>query len=232
VEEAADRLVEGARRFKETAFRAFIDAGIDTDNPLELLLALRRIGAQGLEERFGPGAPDEGALRGRRPVLMADTMQELETSANACLSDLDHEAERCIRAKGFVACVATTDVHEYGKIVIERVLSGLDVALVDGGVSADPDDLALAAQTGGADFIALSTYNGIALTYLRALHREMERAGLDIPVFVGGRINQIPEGSNAGLPVDVSGELEDLGATVCADVRGMLDRLASMAEAE
>ncbi|MFC1680561.1 hypothetical protein ACFL1S_02050 [Pseudomonadota bacterium] len=37
--------------------------------------------------------------------------------------------------------VATTDVHEYGKLLIESVLSRINVAIVDVGVCTDPRDL-------------------------------------------------------------------------------------------
>ena len=231
VDAAADKLVEGGRRFKDNALRRFDEVGIDTENRLELLLAIRRSGARRLERWFGPGQVDEAEIGGRRPLVSAENMVALMEGSHACLEALDPAAARAIRAHGFVACVATTDVHEYGKILVERILGGLGVELVEGGVSADPDALAVAARDGGADFIALGTYNGIALTYLTALRREMGRLGLDIPVFVGGRLNQIPEGSNTSLPTDVSAELAAAGADVCYDVREMLDRLVAMPSA-
>ncbi len=228
VDAIADRLIEGGRRFKDNAFRRFTEVGIDTENPLELLLAVRRAGARRLEAWFGPGEPEASALRGRRPVLGAENLVALAASGSACAAAVAPEQRAAIRARGLVACVATSDIHEFGKIMVEHALRDLDVDVVDGGVSADPDDVVLAARDGGADFIALCTNNGIALTYLTALREEMTRLGLDIPVFVGGRLNQLPEGSNTGMPVDVSGELADAGARVCGDVGAMLDQLAAL----
>ncbi|MGH6952801.1 MAG: cobalamin-dependent protein, partial [Alphaproteobacteria bacterium] len=92
---------------------------------------------------------------------------------------------------------------------------------------ADPDDVARAAKEGGADFIALSTYNGIALTYLKALRSEMAAIDLQVPLFVGGRLNQVPEQSNTAMPVDVSDRLRALGARVCREVGDMLEELAA-----
>jgi methylmalonyl-CoA mutase cobalamin-binding subunit len=231
LDEAADELVAGGQHFKDNLFRRFTEIGIDTDNPLELLLAIRRSGARRLERWFGPGEEDENAIGGRRPLLIAENMSELQADSQAFLDALEPEAGSAIRDHGFVACVATSDVHEYGKIMVEQILGGLDVDVVDGGVSVDPKSLAEAARDGEADFIALSTYNGIALSYLTALRAEMTGIALDIPVFVGGRLNQIPEGSNTSLPVDVSGKLADSGAEVCHDVHDMLDRLVAMPSA-
>ena len=46
-------------------------------------------------------------------------------------------------------------------------------------------------------------------------------AGLDIPVLMGGRLNQIPEASNSSLPVDVGAELEEAGALLCRSAAEM-----------
>ena len=174
---------------------------------------------------------DASELTNRLLHLSGAGLLSLEAGSRACLDAIGPAAGRAIRAHGFVACVATSDVHEYGKIMVEHILGGLDVDVVDGGVSVDPKFLAEAARDGDADFIALSTYNGIALSYLNALRAGMAGIGLDIPIFVGGRLNQIPEGSNTSLPVDVSGKLAESGAEVCHDVHEMLDRLVAMPSA-
>ena len=230
IDAVADDLVAGGERFRDNLLKGFIEAGIDTDNPLELLLAIRRAGAKNLEAWFGPGEVDEASPRGRRPVVLVENIAELEALGAEVLGDLPADQAEAIRGRGYTACVATTDMHEYGKILLEQVMRGLDVAVVDGGVSADPASLVAKASENGADFIALSTYNGIALSYLTKLREAMEAAGLDIPVYIGGRLNQVPEGSNTSLPVDVSARLAESGAVVCSDVEAMLDRLAGGAE--
>ena len=56
IDAAADKLIEGGRHFKNKLFHDLCDAGIDTDNALELLLVIRRLGARELETRFGPAS--------------------------------------------------------------------------------------------------------------------------------------------------------------------------------
>ena len=121
-------------------------------------------------------------------------------------------------------CVGTSDVHEHGKTLVEKVLGRLGVAVIDGGVSSDPETLVRRAVDGGADVIAISTYNGVALRYARDVIGCLAGAGLTIPVCIGGKLNQIPEDSNSGLPVDVTGEIRALGVEPCPS----LDALASM----
>jgi hypothetical protein len=43
----------------------------------------------------------------------------------------------------------------------------------------------------------------------------LKAAGSDMPVLIGGRLNEIPEDSNSGLPVDVKADIEALGALPC-----------------
>ena len=101
--------------------------------------------------------------------------------------------------------------------------------IVDGGISTDPNDLAEHAKARKADFIALSSYNGVALQFVADLVREMKSRNLDVPIFVGGKLNRVPDGSNTSLPVDVRSEISETGAIVCSSVEAMLDRLSVIA---
>jgi methylmalonyl-CoA mutase cobalamin-binding subunit len=226
-EAVAERLLDGARAFCARTLAGLADAGFATEDPLELLLALRRIGARRLEALYGPG-PQEGASP-RRPLVPASMAKELDRLAEvrlACAGEADREL---VTQAKLTALVATTDVHEHGKGLVERLFAGLGVAVLDGGVSCDPDDLAEMAWQSGADIIALSTYNGIALEFMAALNRELECRSLATPVLIGGRLNQIPDGSNTSLPVDVGDELAALGAIVCREVEDALPALVDLA---
>lgn len=229
IDAVADRIVEGGRRFRDNVLTGFAEAGIDVRNPFEMLLAIRRIGSKRLEELFGPGEPAEGRLRGRKPVVRSQSIEQIEADGEGIVGRLPVEVRERIGGAGLVACIATTDVHEYGKILVETVLRQIDVNIVDGGTSTDPNDLAEQASAAGADFIALSSYNGVALQFVTELRQEMERLGLSIPVFVGGKLNRVPDGSNSSLPIEVSGELAKAGAIACPTVETMLDRLADLA---
>lgn len=228
-ERVADELVAGGRAFRDRVLSGLAEAGFDTGDALELLLALRRIGPRCLEQLFGPGDNDEDAPHGRRPLVPATTVTEIADMAAARLNDVDAEKRDRIAAAGLTAVVATTDVHEHGKQLVERLLADLGVTRVDGGVSTDPDDLARLARDSGADFVAVSTYNGVALSFAEELTREMAGQGLDIPLLIGGRLNQVPASSNTSLPVDVTAELRALGAIVCRDAADLLPVLLDLA---
>jgi hypothetical protein len=84
------------------------------------------------------------------------------------------------------------------------------------------------AKEGKADFIALSTYNGVALDYIQRLRSDMEGQQLTIPVFIGGKLNQVLEDSKDSLPVDVTQELNSAGAITCRKVEDLVRHLIKM----
>lgn len=232
IDETAGRLVAGAQRFSARVLDGLAEAGIDTGDPAELMLALRRIGPRRIEAAFGAGAPDPAAWGGRRAIAVAEWVEELEHAAQGWAGGADAEAASRIRGRGFRAYLASSDVHEHGKNLIERTLQHLGVEVVDAGNSVDADDLVAAALAARADVIAISTYNGIALRYAREVRDHLAGAGVAIPVCIGGRLNQIPDDSNSGLPVDVEADIRALGVTPCATPAGLIALLAGLASNE
>jgi methylmalonyl-CoA mutase cobalamin-binding subunit len=222
----ADRLVAGGTAFRDAVLAGLAGAGLRTDDPLELLLALRRVGPKRLEELYGPGVPDPAAPRGRQPTVVAPPVKELARLAARTVGGLSAAERTRLAAAGLSVCVAATDVHEYGKLLVETALGEAGVRPLDGGVHAEPERLVAQAKEAGASAIAISTYNGIALDYLRAVRRAADDAGLRVPLFVGGKLNQVPAESNSGLPVDVRSELRAAGAVPLDDVESLLRALA------
>jgi len=229
VDAVADRIVAGGRIFRDNVLAGFEEAGIDTANPFEMLLAIRRIGSKKLEELFGPGEAAPEKLRGRKPLVRSHSIEQLEEEGEGLVARLPASDRESIANAKLRACIATTDVHEYGKVLIETVLGKLGVEIIDGGTSTDPNDLAARAEISGADFIALSSYNGVALQFITALKQEMKERGTVLPVFIGGKLNRVPDGSNTSLPVDVTREIAEAGAIVCQTVETMVAQLVQKA---
>ncbi len=229
VDAVSSKLVEGGRRFAQNLLAGLAEHGVDVSDAGALLIALRRIGPQRLEAQFGAGSLDATGWGGRRALVLAEWVEELEAAAGAWVARLDAGLVARIAARQLKACVATTDVHQHGKALVERGLAKLGVEIADGGVSVDPERLVETAADQSADLIAISTYNGIALRYATDVIRCLERAGLAIPVSIGGRLNQIPDDSNSGLPVDVTAEIRALGVIPCASLDSLVPLLERLA---
>ncbi|MEQ9326112.1 MAG: cobalamin-dependent protein [Rhodospirillales bacterium] len=221
----ADRLVDGAKRFETALFAGLAEAGYDTGDAFEMLLALRRIGGRRLEELFGPGMEDVGAPHGRRPVEPSPTVTEIERMVALELGAIAPVLIDRVGRAGLSVIVASTDVHEHGKHFVEVALGRIGVRVVDGGVSVDPDDLARAAREAGADIVAVSTYNGVAASFVSDLLGNLAATGEPPLLLVGGRLNEIADGSNTSLPRNVEQDLATSGAVPCG---GLADALAAI----
>jgi len=201
----AKRIVRGGQAFYDNAIRGLARAGIDTDNPFEMLLAIRRLGGRRMEQMFAA----------THDPVVSDIKEEVAEMASAHLLRIAPDNRASLARLKPRIVTATTDVHEHGKLVLDEVLAQAGATLIDGGTSAEPQHLASLAMENNADAIALSTYNGIALNYYNQLRQCL---GNRIPVLIGGRLNQIPDASNTSLPVDVGEQLAAAGAIVCHEI--------------
>lgn len=216
-----NRLLRGGRAFAERLLQGFEEGGIDIYDPVEMLLTIRRLGGRRLEQLFGSAGSDIGA----KPLVPAPMWAEIEDEAAGFLASEAGMALTVLGQGGARLVTATTDVHEHGKILLDKVLESAGFMVVDGGVSTDPDALAELAED--ADAVLLSTYNGVALRYAESLINALKNP---VPVLIGGRLNQIPETSNTSLPVDVTAELRALGTVPCAgldDIPAALSKFLS-----
>ncbi|MFX0545740.1 cobalamin-dependent protein [Roseovarius sp. S1116L3] len=217
IDAMAGRLIAGGRVFAENALRGLAERGVDTADPGSLMLAIRRLGARRMEAMFGAG-PMEGAARA--PLVAADWAEELDEMAAAWVQRQQGAALARRRV-----VLGTTDVHEHGAYLVRRALIGLGAEVIEAGVAIDAEVMVSRAIDAGADAIAVSTYNGIGLDYARRLIAGLKARGVDIPVLMGGKLNEIPQDSNSSLPVDVTVQIRATGAHPCKDLDDMLAAL-------
>jgi methylmalonyl-CoA mutase cobalamin-binding subunit len=221
IERSAEELINDGRRFCDNVLNGLDGAGVDTADPLQLLLAVRRLGAVAIENQWGVGHVDRDAIGGyvaRRPT---DTFNDFAVARDRVLEDLsshprlEPNSVRCI--------VGSTDIHEFGMFLVAEAVRALGGDLTVAGTSVDPDEFADLALEVSADAILISTHNGMALTYAIRLQEELERRELTTAVFMGGALNQDVPGQDA--PVDVSDELRSRGIHACRDVVEIADAL-------
>ena len=211
------RLLAGAEAFKQRALDALDSAGIDIRDAAQVLLAIRRLGAHRLEQIAGEP----------RRVLQSPHASEMDETAERVLSQLDAAARERLRRAGTKVCTASTDVHFYGKRLMDMIGQHAGLTMVDGGISTDPDDLADILDSSGARVLVLATYNGVALSYVQRLKAECAARNLEVAIYVGGRLNEIMSDADRNLPVDVENELRQTGAIPCADLAELMERLAA-----
>jgi methylmalonyl-CoA mutase cobalamin-binding subunit len=223
-QELASRIKAGG----ELVFRRLLEGlqalGVDRRDPLQLLLATRRLGAARIEELYGAGEPDSAYPRGFVPIAETDTLRRLRKQREDVLAALRRDGA-LPDLRGLNVVAASGDVHEYGLYVVVSVLRELGAAVVDLGTSVDTELVAQAAAEAAADAVAFSTYNGMALSVGRDLREALSSRGLPAPLYIGGRLT---EDVNGAKSVDVASDLERVGAIPCDRVEDMVANLRAL----
>ncbi|MEZ5078023.1 MAG: hypothetical protein R2725_11350 [Solirubrobacterales bacterium] len=213
-----DRIVAGGKRVFSNLLRGLGEIGVDTRDPLQLLLATRRLGAETIEELFNAGEPDSGYPRGFAPVEPTDTLIRLLAAKDRVLAGL-REAGGLPDLSGIRVVAASNDIHEYGLFVLVEALSACGASVTPLGTSVQSSEVAKASVEVAADAVAVSTYNGMALSLGRQLREELRKRGIDPRVYLGGRLNEDLE---EGEATDVRPMLRDEGIGACDSVEEMV----------
>jgi methylmalonyl-CoA mutase cobalamin-binding domain/chain len=224
VNELRDKILDGGRRVYSNMLTGLASLGVNTRDPLELLVATKRLGAGRIEELYGAGEPDPSYPRGFRPVVPTDTLRRALQRRAAVMEDVRRLVPE-LQLSGTTIVAASGDVHEYGLHVVVHALSELGCNVIDLGTSVDAEIIAAAAAEANADGVALSTYNGVALSVVDDLLSRLRDRGLEKPVFVGGRLTQ---DIGPAKSVDVSDRIAALGAHPCDSVGDMLVELREL----
>jgi methylmalonyl-CoA mutase cobalamin-binding subunit len=208
----ADKIVTAGKRVFNEALSGLKEAGVDIKDPIRLLYVLKKLGPADFEEMFGAGKPNPSCVRGREPVVPTD-VYELSNSYVEKHREMFTSSKSKEILNGRRILIASTDVHEHAIMVIHQLLAESGAELINLGAETNPDQVALAAQKENPEAIMISTHNGMALEYARRLKKELARHGIDIPVVMGGILNQKIE--DQPLPIDVSNEIKELDFLPC-----------------
>ena len=211
----ADQVVEGGRTVCANALAGLQDAGVDVHNPLQLLYVLKQLGPTAFETQFGIGEWDEATQR-RRAIIPTDIFAQ-------SLSAIKQHAPHFSTPKMVMALserrllLASSDVHEHAVFVLQELLSQAGATVISLGAEQNANDVAAAAQQQSVDAILISTHNGHAIDYANQLKAALQMHGVDVPVLMGGVLNQKVE--NAALPIDATAQLHQLGIHTAASAQ-------------
>ena len=179
-------------------------AGINVDDALAVMLAVRRLGRATIEE---VGLAEEDR---RNPTDLARIGNDSRVAALDALRNAGIE-----RTQGMTVALVSTDIHVFAKQTLEAVLEDWGARVIDCGVSADPEQVVANARNHNCRAIVVTTHNGWALNFGRRLMAAIDdhRA---LPVVMGGVLNEDAPGSP--VPCDVSKPLRELGVHTTNDM--------------
>jgi len=212
--EMKDVMVKEARQYFENAMTAFKEAGIDTEDPLEMLLMLKKFAPQKLEKAFHSSTydgqneevvPFYPTVLGRQTADLRDqTVKEL----------LEEGFKDSLCGKKIV--VASGDAHAYGLLFVDGVLREMGAQTINIGVDMDPIDVLDAADEDGTSYVGVSCHNGQALDYGKQLLELASERGKEYLIFMGGKLNAILPGD--AEPTEIGPKLCELGIQADNDI--------------
>jgi methylmalonyl-CoA mutase cobalamin-binding subunit len=220
--EFSNKIVSAGKMIYDTALTGFKEAGVDVDDPIQLLYVLKKLGPAIFEEMFGAGKLNQVYARGREPSIPTD-VYELSNSYVEKHRNLFSSSKSRQMLHGRRILIASTDVHEHAIMVIHQLLAEAGAEMINLGAETNPDQVVVAARDNNAQAILISTHNGMALDYARRLKNEMASERIKIPVVMGGILNQKVE--DQALPVDVSNSIKELDFMPCPRLENKLDNL-------
>jgi len=218
----SDKIVSAGKMVFDNALAGLKEAGVDVDDPIQLLYVLKKLGPAIFEEMFGAGKLNSAYARGRQPVVPTD-VSELSNAYVEKYRNIFSSSRSKDMLQGRRILIASTDVHEHAIMVIHQLLAEAGAEMINLGAETNPDQVVAAARDKNAEAILISTHNGMALDYARRLKEEMAQQKINIPVVMGGVLNQKVE--DQALPVDVSKNIKELDFVPCPRLENKLDNL-------
>ena len=214
-DEIVDVMMREGKILFENALSSMKAAGINIEDPLEMILLLKDFNPVQFERLFHSTTfgkenkevkPFYPTVLGRQTVAMTDEIME----------QLREEGlEGSLEGKSVV--VASADAHSYGLLLVSNVLSAMGASVVNGGVSMDAPELLDLADEEGIGYVAVSCHNGQALDYGKQLLALAEKRGKEYCFIMGGKMNAILEGHSE--PIEVDHMLREIGVNANNDLR-------------
>jgi len=212
--EMKDVMVKEAKQYFDNAMTVFEEAGIDTEDPLEMLLMLKKFAPQKLEKAFHSSTCDgqNEEVVPFYPTVLGRQTADLRDQTVKELLEEGFKASLC----GKKIVVASGDAHAYGLLFVDGVLREMGAQTINIGVDMDPIDVLDAADEDGTSYVGVSCHNGQALDYGKQLLELASERDKEYVIFMGGKLNAILPGD--AEPTEIGPKLCELGIQADNDI--------------
>lgn len=214
LEEMADVMMTQGKIFFNNVLEGLQEAGIDIDDPLEMILTLKHFDPVKFEQAFHPTTykKENVAIKPYYPTVLGRQTVQMKQEIIDELYEYGF-TEDTLSGKKIV--IGSGDAHTYGIILVEGVLSAMGATVISGGVDMDAVDMLDLADEEGTDLIGVSCHNGQALDYGKQMLQLASERGREYTFMMGGKLNAILPGHSE--PTEIGDMLEELGIHVSND---------------
>jgi 5-methyltetrahydrofolate--homocysteine methyltransferase len=133
------------------------------------------------------GMDEVGRLFAANELIVAEVLQSAE-SMKAAVTHLEPKMDKASAATRGKIVLATVkgDVHDIGKNLVEIILANNGFEVVNLGIKVPPEKLVEAVRAHRPDVVGLSGLLVKSAQQMVATAEDLSRAGVDVPVLVGG----------------------------------------------
>lgn len=203
IEEMSDQMVEKGTKFFHNVMTCFEQAGVDTKDPLQMILMLRHFNPVKFEQAFHPSIQEYGYFRPYCPSQLGRQTMQMKDDI---VADLKNKG---IRLNGQKIVCVSADGHSYGLMLIDNVYTETGAQVINGGVDVEPASALDLADEEGASIICISTHCGQCLSYAQSIIDLARARGRSYKIMMGGMLNALLPGND--LPVDVQDLVNQTG---------------------
>ncbi|MCQ4637864.1 cobalamin B12-binding domain-containing protein [Anaerovorax odorimutans] len=205
IDEIAETLKERGAKMFHNLLDGLDSVGFDIEDPLHMLMFIKKFDASLFEETFHPDISEKGKADIQFYTDMGLLTKKMvdETKKEVKEANLEHVL------KGKRILLASTDTHIYGVHYMKAVLEYAGAEVVEAGADSSVEYIFDTADEEGIRYIGISTHNGQALGIAgQVLAETQKRSGGYIP-FLGGVLNTILPGHSE--PSDVKDMINQKG---------------------
>ncbi|MBR5470922.1 MAG: cobalamin B12-binding domain-containing protein [Oscillibacter sp.] len=217
IEEMSELLMEKGQKFFHNVLDSFKEAGVDIEDPLQMIMVLKRFNPVKFEQIFHPSIAETGSFKPYCPSQLGRQTMDLKENI---VSDL--RSKHCNLSGKRMIC-ASADGHSYGLMLIDKVFSELGASVVNGGVDVEPAALLDLADEEGITHICISTHCGQCLAYAQQLRQIAADRNRTYHIAMGGMFTALLPGNK--LPVDVREQIIETGVYADNDIEKQIEFL-------
>lgn len=207
-EDMRDMLIEKGTIFYNNVMDAFKEAGVNVEDPLEMVMVLRHFDPVRFEQEFSPSVKEYGKFVPYVPTVLGRETMEMKDEIVADLKSKGYDNS----VKGKKIICASADGHSYGLMLIDNVWSEFNADVINAGTYMEPSFVLDLADEEGADDICISCHCGQCLDYSKQIVENAKKRDKKYNILIGGMLNALVPGYTE--PIDVSDLIREMG--ICA----------------
>ena len=221
MDEMVDEMITQAKNMLHNIFEGFEAAGVDINDPMQIMMVLKKFNPGKFEAAFHPTTynEDTNEISAFYPTVLGRQTMKLSEDTIAALNA--EGKGNCLQGRHVV--IGSGDGHTYAVYLMDSVMSAAGAKVTNGGVDLTPADFLDLADEEDVKDICISVHNGQCYDFAKQCVELAKRRGREYNFLMGGQLNAILPGNST--PVDMRDRLKELGIQTCDNILASVEYL-------